>query len=167
MIGVFYASALIGFIAALLAITGTNPMRALVNLVVVFLAISSVLWTVGAPFTAALQILIYAGAIAVLFVFAVMMLNLGEETISREREWLHSSVWILPMAIAIVLAIQFVTAFARQGGNPNLIGSKTVGISMFSVYMIAVELASLLLVAGLIAAFHFAEVLRRKETEDD
>lgn len=167
MNGVFYISAAIGLVSALLAITGTNPMRALVNLVVVFLAISSVLWTIGAPFAAALQILIYAGAIAVLFVFAVMMLNLGEETIRREREWLSGSVWILPIAIAIVLAVQFVAAFAHQAGMANLVGPKAVGVSMFATYVIAVELASLLLVAGLIGAFHFAEVLRRKETEDD
>ncbi len=164
---VFYISAAIGLISALLAITGTNPMRALVNLIVLFLAISSVLWTVGAPFAAALQILIYAGAIAVLFVFAVMMLNMGEDTIRREREWLRSSVWILPIAIAIVWAVQFVIALSRQGGTANLVSPKDVGASMFAVYLIAVELASLLLVAGLIAAFHFAEVLRRREIEND
>ncbi len=167
MTAVFYASAAIAVIAALLVVTRTNAMHALVSLVTLFLAISSVLWTIGAPFAAALQIVIYAGAIVILFVFAVMVLNLGREAIRREREWISGWIWLLPLLITGALIAQFVVTFAGRAGSVTYVGPKPVGISMFTTYLIGVELASLLLLAGLIAAFHFGAFLGRPEAQDE
>lgn len=164
---VFYISAAIAVIAGVLVITRLNPMHALVNLVTLFLAIASAQWSIGAPFAAALQIVIYAGAIVVLFVFGVMILNLGEETMRRERQWLSGSVWVLPLLLACLLVAQFVIALLPEVGAGHYVGPKSVGTSLFTTYLIGVELASLLLLAGLIAGFHFGAHLARPEADSE
>lgn len=163
----FYASGIVAVIAALMVVTRANAMHALLYLVTVFLAIASVFWTLGAPFLAALQIIIYAGAIMVLFVFVVMMLNIPSEA-QRERTWLRSLIWVLPAFLVLVLLVQFIVA-VRVAGPPAgaIISAKAVGQSLFARYVIGVELASLLLLAGLIAAFHFGVLPERLETAHD
>src|SRR5437867_12077914 len=81
----FYIAAFIATIATYLAISRYNPMHALLYLIVSFLATSVIFFTLGASFVALLQIILYAGAIIVLFLFVVMMLNLGEETARSEE----------------------------------------------------------------------------------
>jgi NADH-quinone oxidoreductase subunit J len=74
----------------------------------------------GAPFAGALEVIVYAGAIMVLFVFVVMMLNLGPETTAQERQWLKPATWIGPMLLSALLlgALVFtlVGADAPTGG---------------------------------------------------
>jgi len=89
MIVVFYISAFIAIVATVLAITRRHPVHALLYLIVSLLALAVVFYLMGAPFIAALELIIYAGAIMVLFVFVVMMLNLGESTREMERDWLR------------------------------------------------------------------------------
>lgn len=73
----FYICGLIAILATLRVITHTNPVHALLYLIISLLAISGVFFSLGAYFAGALEIIVYAGAIMVLFVFVVMMLNLG------------------------------------------------------------------------------------------
>ena len=63
-------------------------MHALLYLVVSLLSVALIFFMLGAPFAAALEVIVYAGAIMVLFVFVVMMLNLGPQTAAQERQWL-------------------------------------------------------------------------------
>lgn len=153
----FYISGIVAIIAALLVVTRANAMHALAYLIVLFLAISSIFFTLGAPFVAALQIIIYAGAIMVLFVFVIMMLNMGRAAEQQERSWLSGLIWIIPAVLATVLLVFFVLTLANrdtaQAGAA--IAPKTVGISLFTTYLIGVELASMLLLAALVAGFHF------------
>ena len=72
----------------LLVITQHNAVHALLYLIVSLLAVAVIFFTLGAPFVAALEVIIYAGAIMVLFVFVVMMLNSGRATVEQERGWL-------------------------------------------------------------------------------
>ena len=89
-------------------ITHTNPVHALLYLIVSLLAISAVFFSLGAYFAAALEIIVYAGAIMVLFVFVVMMLNLGNVQ-QQERDWMKPTVWIglglLSLALLVVLIV--------------------------------------------------------------
>ena len=87
---VFYISALVALLATFRVVTGTNPVHALLNLIISLLAVAMIFFALGAPFAGALEIIVYAGAIMVLFVFVVMMLNLGESTIEQERRWLSA-----------------------------------------------------------------------------
>ena len=76
---VFYVAGAVAIVSTALMITRLNAVHALLYLIVSLLAVAVVFYTLGAPFIAALEVIIYAGAIMVLFVFVVMMLNLGEE----------------------------------------------------------------------------------------
>ena len=84
----FYFAAGVAVLATLRVITNSNPVHALLYLIISLLAISMTFFSLGAPFAGALEIIVYAGAIMVLFVFVVMMLNLGPAVVEQERKWL-------------------------------------------------------------------------------
>ena len=88
----FYICGLIAILATLRVITHTNPVHALLYLIISLLAIAGVFFSLGAYFAGALEIIVYAGAIMVLFVFVVMMLNLGGTEIEQERKWLQPGI---------------------------------------------------------------------------
>lgn len=165
----FYVSGAIAVISALLVIVQVSAMRALISLVVLLLSIASIFYTLGGPFVAVLQVVIYAGAIMVLFVFVVMMLNLGREAETREKGWLSSVLWVLPVLLSAVLLVQFVVTLTSAGTAKGslLIAPKAVGISLFTDYLLGVELASILLLAALVAAFHYGQIPGRVEGADE
>ena len=94
----FYISSLVALAATVMAITRYHPVHALLYLVVSFLAMAMIFLSLGAPFVAVLEVIVYAGAIIVLFIFVVMMLNLGEDTAQQERAWLRPKVWLITWA---------------------------------------------------------------------
>ena len=106
----FYICGLIAILATLRVITHTNPVHALLYLIISLLAISGVFFALGAHFAGALEIIVYAGAIMVLFVFVVMMLNLGGSEIEQERQWLKPGIWIGPAILSAVLLVVIVYA---------------------------------------------------------
>ena len=84
----FYITALVTLIATFMVITRNNPVHALLYLVISFLGIAIIFFLLGAAFAALLEVIIYAGAIMVLFIFVIMLLNLGKPTVKKELEWL-------------------------------------------------------------------------------
>ena len=96
MDAVFYFAAAMAILATVMVITRLNAVHALLYLIVSLLAVAVVFYTLGAPFIAALEVIIYAGAIMVLFIFVVMMLNLGAKTVETERTWLRPGMWTGP-----------------------------------------------------------------------
>lgn len=152
----FYIAALVALSATALALSRSNATHALIYLIVSLLAIAVVFFLLGAPFAAALEILIYAGAIMVLFVFVIMMLNLGEEGDARERQWLSPRNWLVPGLMAGLLFIELLLAIAQSPDviNGVAVEPKAVGLALFGPYVLAVELASMLLLAGLVGAYH-------------
>jgi NADH-quinone oxidoreductase subunit J len=156
----FYSSGAIAIAATLMAITGPSAVHALLYLIVSLLAIAIVFFVLGAPFVAALEVIIYAGAVMVLFVFVIMMLNLGKVAAAKEREWLSPGMWVGPAILAalllaelIYILVQDVRSAATISGKA-LVDSKEVGMALFGPYLLGVELASLLLLAGLVGACH-------------
>lgn len=153
----FYICGLVAILATLRVITHTNPVHALLYLIVSLLAIAGVFFSLGAYFAGALEIIVYAGAIMVLFVFVVMMLNLGGSEIEQERQWLRPQVWVGPALLSAVLLgvmIYAISGLNDQGIEGAAITAKAVGVTLFGPYVLAVELASMLLLAGLVVAFH-------------
>ncbi|MFM7274571.1 MAG: NADH-quinone oxidoreductase subunit J [Gammaproteobacteria bacterium] len=152
----FYTCALVSVAAALRSVTHTNPVHALLYLVVMLLAVAGIFFALGAPFAGALEVIVYAGAIMVLFVFVVMMLNLGSETIAQEREWLKPRAWIGPCLLSALLLAALVEGIlgTRGAAGTGTVDAKAVGIALFGPYLLAVELASMLLLGALIAAYH-------------
>ena len=162
----FYVCGLVSVLATLRVITHTNPVHALLYLIISLLAVAGVFFSLGAYFAGALEIIVYAGAIMVLFVFVVMMLNLGGQEVEQERQWLKPAVWIGPAVLSLVLLLVLVYAIHGindQGIDGNMIDAKAVGISLFGPYVLAVELASMLLLAGLVVAFHVGREQRSGE----
>lgn len=162
----FYICGLIAILATLRVITHTNPVHAPLYLIISLLAISGVFFSLGAYFAGALEIIVYAGAIMVLFVFVVMMLNLGGSEIEQERQWLKPQVWIGPAilsAIMLVVIVYAILGVNDQGIDGTPISAKAVGITLFGPYVLAVELASMLLLAGLVVAFHVGREERAGE----
>jgi len=154
----FYGSAIIAILATLMVITRTNVVHALLYFIVSLLSIAVIFYTLGAPFAAALEVIVYAGAIMVMFLFVVMMLNLGQVTQDQERAWLTPSIWIGPSLMAIPLLIEVIYAINMTDADmaTTVVSGKDVGKALFGPYVLAVELASMLLLAGLVGAFHLA-----------
>ncbi|UDG80898.1 NADH-quinone oxidoreductase subunit J [Candidatus Hartigia pinicola] len=153
----FYIAGLLAILATLKVITNTNPVHTLLYFIISLLALSMVFFSLGAYFAGSLEIIVYAGAIMVLFVFIVMILNLGEP-IQKKEKWLKLKNWIGPVILSAVLLALFVygiTTLSYQNCISDIvIHSKNVAITLFSLYIFAVELTSLLLLAGLVVAFH-------------
>jgi NADH-quinone oxidoreductase subunit J len=156
---VFYIAAAVAVLATIMVITRYNMIHALLYLVVSFLAISVVFFVLGAPFIAALEIIVYAGAIIVLIIFAIMMLNLREESVQEERQWLTKDIWIGPAILSGILLIELVYIMTLPTGpsvgiGGNEVDSRAVGMSLYGPYVIGVELSGILLMAGIVGAYH-------------
>ncbi|AJE15617.1 NADH-quinone oxidoreductase subunit J [Stutzerimonas balearica] len=154
----FYFASGAAVVATLRVISASNPVHALLYLVISLLAVAMCFFSLGAPFAGALEIIVYAGAIMVLFVFVVMMLNLGPAVAQQERAWLTPKVWLGPSLLSAVLLAQLLYVLFSEPSNATLaatsIEPKQVGVALFGPYLLAVELASLLLLGALVAAYH-------------
>lgn len=156
-VALFYLAAAIALISALMVITRHHPVHALLYLVVAQLASALIFFLLGAPFAAALEVLVYAGAVMVMFIFVIMMLNLGQATLEQERRWLVPTIWIGPGLLSATLLAELLLALSDSGlAQPSYVGPKALGISLFGPYMLAVELASMLLLAALVGAYHLS-----------
>ena len=152
----FYIAAIIAIISTIMAISGRNAIHSLLYLILSLLAISVIFYLLSAPFIAALEVIIYAGAIMVLFIFVTMMLNIGIER-ETEKKWLRPRMWIIPSVLAALLLVDLIVA-VKSGqtipSNKEALLPKQVGISLFSTYLLGVEIAAILLMAGVIGAYH-------------
>lgn len=152
----FYIAAGVAIVSTVMAISGKNAIHSLLYLILSLLAVSVIFYLLSAPFIAALEVIIYAGAIMVLFIFVTMMLNIGLER-EAEKKWLTPGMWIIPAILAAVLLVNLILAVKNI--NPvtpgqEAIQPKQVGISLFSTYLLGVEIAAILLMAGVIGAYH-------------
>ncbi len=153
----FYISGLVAVVSTFMVITRTRAVHALLYLIVSLLAVALIFFTLGAPFVAALEVIIYAGAIMVLFVFVIMMLNLGAEAAEQESQWIRPGIWIGPSILCAILAVELISMFTVERERLSAVAvvtPKQVGIALFGPYVIGAELASMLLLAGLIGAYH-------------
>lgn len=160
----FYLSSFIAIIATILVITRHHPIHALLYLVVSFLAISMIFLSIGAPFVAVLEIILYAGAIIVLLIFVVMMLNLGTDTAEQEKQWLQPKVWVGPSILALVLLAEIIVLLIKGNTDTtplSTVAPKQVSLSLYREYVIAVELAGFLLMAGIVGAAHIGKHKRK------
>ncbi|MHB0870130.1 MAG: NADH-quinone oxidoreductase subunit J [Chloroflexota bacterium] len=154
---VFYLSGAVAVIATLMAITRVYAVHALLYLIVSLLSVALVFYSLGAAFVAALEVIVYAGAIMVLFLFVIMMLNLSPEGVVQERRWWTPGMWVGPSILAIILIVELIYILVAGGGRPHTGGAvdpRQVGIALFGPYLLGVELASFLLLAGLVGAYH-------------
>lgn len=165
MIAAFYIGAIVAIIATILAVTRINAVHGLLYLVVSLLALAVVFYVLGAPFVAALEIIIYAGAIVVLFIFVVMLLNQGVTTMKIESSWLTPRIWIGPAVLALILTGELtyaVSASSAHNAGAAMVSPAQVGLALYGPYLLGVELASFLLLAGLVGAYHLGRRITGK-----
>jgi NADH-quinone oxidoreductase subunit J len=157
----FYLTAAVTLASTLMVITRYNPVHALLYLVVSLLSLAMIFYMLGAAFAALLEIIIYAGAIMVLFIFVIMLLNLGGETAKQEKAWLKPKVWVGPVILSLILLVEL---FLLINNNETpayepqqAVEPKAVALALFRPYLIGVELAAMLLMAGVVGAAHIGQ----------
>lgn len=160
MIVAFYIAAAIAVFSTVMVITRYNAVHALVYLVVSLLSVAVIFYLLGAPFAAVLEVIIYAGAILVLFIFVIMMLHVGEKSVNQEKQWLKLSMWIGPGLLVCILLVEILYLISIQSiddGAGKIVDAKQVGLALYGPYMIAVELAAILLLAGIVGAYYLGK----------
>lgn len=159
MTQVFYIASALAVIAALLAVTRSNALHAVLYLVLSLFALAVDFLALGAPFIAALEIIVYAGAIVVVILFVMMMVAGAAASREQERRWLPPRAWVMPSVLAAALAALTVGSLASGGAQAAevvTVGPREVGAALFTTYLIGVELASVLLLAGLVGAYYLS-----------
>jgi NADH-quinone oxidoreductase subunit J len=156
----FYIASLLAVFATAKVVTAKIVIHALLYFVVSLLSVSVILFLLGAPFIAALEVIIYAGAIMVLFVFVVMMLNLGKASEKAESGLLSIKMWIGPIIVSLILLGEMIYVLLNQ--RPIMLTGKitdpeVVGHLLFTKYLLVVELSAFLLISGIIGAYHLGE----------
>jgi NADH-quinone oxidoreductase subunit J len=150
---VFFATAALALASALVAVSHRNPVVNVLALVVTFFCVAVNYALLGAHFLAAAQILVYAGAILVLFLFVVMLLNAPSEPAALEPRPLQRVAGFTLAAIAaiggllLVAAAHLTTRGGPVDGNAIALGRLLVG-----PYLLAFELISILLLGALVGA---------------
>jgi NADH-quinone oxidoreductase subunit J len=149
---VFALGALVAVASTVMVITRQEAVHALLYLVVSLLAVALLMLLLGAAFVAALEVIIYAGAIMVLFVFVIMMIG-GETIRLAPRSWIGPA--ILSAILLAELAWVVTAGKAAAEAAPAVeVGPKQVGMALFGPYLLGAETAAFLLLAGLVGAFH-------------
>ncbi|GFO58930.1 NADH dehydrogenase subunit J [Geomonas silvestris] len=151
----FYILALVTLVGTGFAITARQAVRAIVYLVNSFFALALIFYLLGAPLVAAFEVIIYAGAIMVLFLFVIMMLDLGHpERMKSPRlvDWIPALVLVLVTAASVgVLAAQH---HAQPLAAFHGISVRQFSQTLFQRYGVAVELVSLQLLFALVGAIY-------------
>lgn len=167
----FVVLAVIALVAALLLVTRRNPLYAGLCMLVLFGTTALLFLQLAAPFLAAMQVLVYGGAVLMLFMFTIMLLNLHPEEMGGEKGLtfkLSAGILAAVLAIFLVYAVKFSPAFARggslAGGFPAIktpamgYGSaEFVGTKIFAGYLLPFELVSVLIVAAVAGAIVLAK----------
>lgn len=160
--GAFFLFAVCAVASAVVMVTRKSPVSAAVGLITHFFCLSGLYLTLQAQLLAALQILVYAGAIMVLVVFVIMLLNLGEEDKLSEKRSLRGT---LAMVFTGLLGIQIIaflmmqrSDFTALSPNAEIIGSvNELGRVLFTDYLFPFEAVSLLLLAAVVGAVVLAK----------
>jgi NADH-quinone oxidoreductase subunit J len=159
----FYTLAAGAVISALLVITRRNPINSVIFLVLNFFFLAALYLTLKAQFIAIIQILVYAGAIMVLFMFVIMLLNLGDEKSLTDRvTW--KQIVAIGLSLAFVMQILYIVGFgetadmtAISADAVNIGTVEYIGREMFSHYVLPIEAISVLIVAAVVGAIVLAK----------
>ena len=164
---IFYFLSLLALYSGVMVLLSKKPIHSVLYLTLTFFAIGGHYILLNAQFLAIVHIIVYAGAIMVLFLFTVMLLNIGPEAEGEERRRLRPLSWLGPGLLAAVLLVELGVAIAGGASaqtGARVVAPRAVGVALYGPYAIGVELASTLLLTALIGARHLGQ--RHRETED-
>lgn len=160
----FYVLSFIAVFCGLMVVLSKKPVFSILYLIVTFFAIAGHYLLLNAQFLAAVHIIVYAGAIMVLFLFVIMLLNLNNESESHKNVWLKFAAVISAGLLMLVLVgvlkgaetIEATNAFNSETGLV-----KNIGKVLFGEFMLPFEISSLLFLSAMIGAV----MLGKKEAE--
>ncbi|MBL0172428.1 MAG: NADH-quinone oxidoreductase subunit J [Gemmatimonadaceae bacterium] len=155
----FYLFALLAIGSALLFVTRRKPVPAALWLMNVMFALSGLYVMLDAPFVGVIQVLVYAGAIMVVFVFVVMLLNLSESPVTDVRRLgVRSGAGVVALALLANLLVVLRAPIARVALAPETTNAvMPVAVSLFTDYLVAFELTSVVLLVAVIGAVLLAK----------
>ena len=156
----FYAFAALAVASALgMVLNLRNTVAAAMSLVVTMVSLAGIFVLLEAHLVAAIQIMVYGGAIVVLFLFVVMLLNLRADEFAPGRQWLTKLAAGLVVLAAGAELIRLLSGELPEPGElpPGFGGYRMVGISLYTDYVLLVEMASLLLLAAIVGALILAK----------
>jgi NADH-quinone oxidoreductase subunit J len=156
---ILFAGLAIG--CAIAVVSQRNPLYSAISLIGVFISLASLYVMLSAPFIAAVQVIVYAGAIMVLVIFVIMLLNV------EDLEPRHSRMkWLVPAAIGMAAVLIGETAFilysvqntpARLAANSSNVGlTQSIGVELFTHYLLPFEVTSILLLMAIVGAMSLA-----------
>lgn len=152
-VAVFLIFALLAVVSAIAVVSHPNPVYSTMSLVVTLFATAVLFVMLGAPFLAALQILLYAGAILVLFLFVIMLLNIRRDRAASPR---GRGQVVVAAAGALLLAGSLVAALFAPGraepGALDPVPLRALSEALFARYMLPFQIIGLLLLVAVIAA---------------
>jgi len=153
---VFAALAVGGALGLLLNLR--NAVSGVMSLVITMVALAGVYVLMGAHLVAVIQIMVYAGAIVVLFLFVVMLLNVQTDVFSPSRQRAIKIGGFLVVLLALATLLRSITGLPPVPESPEGFGGyRTVGIALYTDYVLLVEIASLLLLAAIVGALILAK----------
>ncbi|TNF77841.1 MAG: NADH-quinone oxidoreductase subunit J [Acidobacteria bacterium] len=162
-IGVFLLFALLAVTSALVVVVHRNPVYSVMSLVVTLVSTAVLFVMLGAPFLAALQVLVYTGAILVLFLFVIMLLNIERETQRTNGGWFKKLAALISAAIFVAIvgsiSLQAYTGRFLEALTPESVAIEPLARELFSTYLLPFEIIGLLLLAAVVGA----TVLARKQ----
>jgi len=153
---IFYILAGAATASTALAVSRREPVHAIIYLIASFFSLSLIFYMMGAPLIAALEVIIYAGAIMVLFLFIIMMLEMGSP---RPRQGPFWRVWGPAVSLSAVilgcsLSLFFTGLKDAPAPGPGFISPRAFGSALYTHHMLAVEVVSLLLLFALVGALY-------------
>jgi len=160
---VFLVLAAFALAGAVSLILQRHPIHSALSLIVVMVALAGLYLLQGAEFVAAVQIIVYAGAIMVLFIFVIMLLNAGEEertNLSRLARYVG-----VPLGVVFLVEVAFWIGRATSGlgsAPPAIVSTRDLSAMLFREYVFPFELTSFLILIALLGAM----VLARREESD-
>lgn len=165
----FFLFAGFAIMCAISMVYHKNPLYSAISLVGVFIALSCIYVTLAAPFIAAVQILIYAGAIMVLVVFVIMLLNMDDDRPLNRLRYLYA----IGGGLGVVLLAQTLFVFyavlraPNQPIDPNISAGRTltIGQAMYTEYLLPVEIVGVLLMMAIIGSVMLARRLSQPQLE--
>lgn len=143
----------IALVCTVMALIQPSAIYALLYLLAGLISLAAAFFALGADFAGALQIVVYVGAILVIFVFVVMTVDVSQPALTRERLRLKRA-WAVPALLVLIAIVPFLTGLPVDLPPGDAVTARDVGLLLFSDWIVIVELVSLLLLAGLIAARH-------------
>lgn len=151
----FYLLTFLAIMFASMVVLTKNPIHSVLYLVLTFFTIAGHYVLLNAQFLAAVHIIVYAGAIMVLFLFVIMLLNLNKETEPHKGIWLKASAAVAAGSLLVVLVGALKGASIPPPNNvfnPNIGLIENLGKTLFNDFLLPFELSSVLLLAAMVGA---------------